>query len=248
MNYAEPVHLIAASPARTMPPDMARGVDTTPLSNELRRRRLASERTNNKISQAAIAREMGCDQSYVTRLEGGTRSLHALSGDQVWKLLTGYRYTTLEIKAAVERYGLNIPSQLALGSDERSPGTVTVMHEGSVSHPSTPTPQTMPDALEGRFPAKDLSVRDVEATDLVAQDVDAAPVGARIWIHNRMGPDDGRPAIVEQDGVQILVMWPVTSPIYALPADQTADVAPVRVDPAKATFARRVVSISMSYL
>lgn len=248
VNYAQLVVSSRPPRLRTMPLDMADDIDTSPLRNDMTRRRRAAEKTDDPINQSAIARQMGYSQGYVSRLEGGSRSLRRLSGPNVWILLRGYRYDALEIKAAVKRYGLNMPPQFAQERDDASPGLVTVMDEGSVSHPSEPTPHTVSDALEGLFSAEELRIRTIRNVDLVTDDVEGATPGARVWMHTTMSADNGRPALVKQDGVDALALWPITEPTYALLADRAADIAPMRLDPARVEFVRRVVSINIPYV
>jgi len=212
--------------------------DLQPLLDDLRSRRLKSQRHGDPISQPEIAEEVGVAASTISRYESGHRALGNLPGSKLYVFLKGYRYSDAEIRDIVERYGLSYPPELLGQPDGAStpPGMVYVMHEGSISRAEPPRPtRVLVDWLAGLAPA-DVRVRQVRDDDLATERAQGrARSGSRLVVQPGREPAAGNLVIVEQGGVQALVVWPLDIARHAAPYDPIAyDTPPVLLRPGQA--------------
>lgn len=235
--------VLALAAPRTITTVMGLGdlPDTTPLTNDMRRRRLDSEKTSDPIRQTTIADDMGVTSAYVSLLEGGRRKLHALPGDQLYKLLRGYRYTPSEIEGIVARYRLNVPPQLMEFRAAES-GMVVILSEGGVSRVSNPVEVLVPKSALRGLDASTVRERTVQAHDLATPAAQTeAPVGTRLLVSSEAQPLDGSLVIVEQDGVQALVIWPSFAG-WVTPYVPGGDLAPIELSAGRMRVAAVVIS------
>lgn len=190
--------------------------DTEPLLEEMKRRRLKSEETNDPIIQTAVAEQMGVSPSYVSLLERGKRRLWKLPGTQLYILLRGYRYQPSEIAGIVSRYRLNTPPQLLENPTVES-GTVVVVSEGGISQPGESREvEVQRSALLGLDPTV-ITERKVLPHDLATSRAQArAGVDTQLIVTATVQPIEDSLVIVEQDGVQALAVWPVKAD-WAMP-------------------------------
>ena len=215
--------------SRIMPDGMAsvRDVDLSPLHAELKLRR---ENSSRRINQTKIGEQLGLSSAQVSRLESGSRSLHNLTGSQLYTFLRGYLYTPSEIQGIVTRYQLNMPPQL-LEEMAVASGMVTVMDEGGVSRPTSPTPVAIPAAwLDGREPTT-VTIRRVQRGDLATPAAArVAKVGSVLTLSRDEEPEVGSPVIVRTSIGEALATWPLERE-WATPYDPLAG-APALVSPA----------------
>lgn len=204
-------------------------VDLTPLLAELKLRRLNSKNTSHPIKQPEIARALGVSSVQVSRLESGSRSLHNLTGSQVYTFLRGYLYSPSEILGIVTRYKLNMPPELVEEMAAAS-GMVTVMDEGAVSRPNEPTPVAVPAAWVFGYDPNSVTIRRVKSSDLVTQRAKSAAMpGTILTVSRSERPTDGSLVILQAGDVQVLAVWPVERQ-WATPYDPDSGDSPVLVD------------------
>jgi len=182
-------------------------------------------------SQSEIGRRLEVHSTTVGKWEKDPARMLQRTGDETYIVFRGYGYSRSEIERLIRQYGFNWPTAFVEPA-ESIIEVVEVVQEGWTSGMKPLGHRQVSEASLGGFAPEDLRTRTVEHRTLATGAAQReCRLGTQLLLHTNLRPQDRDPVIVEQDGVQALVIWPLRSPEWAMPYSAATSGKPVLLKP-----------------